>query len=421
MLEKTLNKVFSSRIFYIFFALLVSIALWLYVQYTENQDRTWDVANIQVVYKNADVLRDKGLLISSMDPETVAISFEASRSAGSRLMARGAVTVEIDLANISTTGAKPLQYEIIYPAGIDSSSVRVLSRSVAAISLLVDRLRDVAIPVQVSYKGGTASDDLIVETEEYSPRTITVEGPEDIISRISHAFVPIPRENLSATFTDDLGFVLIDKNGDEIDESVTDSLLFSHDTIRVTVPIRLVKKVPLYIELMHGAGTSDANTMVTYIPPFITVSGDPESIRDFNNILLGTIDTTRFTETTTEAFPILLPNNFTNISGESEAHVLVEVVGLAIAYYSTPNLQYVNVRPGFTATITTQTLDVRIRGPKEDLDNLDSLTNIRVVADLRDYDPGTYFVPARVFIDGIDADIGAVGERYRITVTIEKE
>jgi len=421
MLSKKLDKVFSSRAFYIFFALLVSVALWLYVQYSENQDRTWDVSNIQVVYKNVDVLRDKGLLISSIDPETVAISFEASRSAGSRLLARGAVTVEIDLANISTTGATPLQYDIIYPPGIDSSSVRVLSRSVAAISLFIDRLRDVAIPVQVNYKGGTASEDLIVEMEEFEPRTITVEGPQDVISSISHAYVPIPRENLSATYTDDLGFVLIDKNGEVLDESVTNSLLFSHETIRVTIPIRLVKKVPLYIELMHGAGSSDANTRVTYDPPFITVSGDPESIRDLNNILLGTIDTTRFSETTTEAFPIILPNNFTNISGEPEAHVLVEVLGLAIAYYSTENLQYVNVRPGFTTTIITQTLDVRIRGAREDLDSLVSLTNIRVVADLREYDPGTYLVPARVFIDGVDADVGAVGERYRITVTIERE
>ena len=421
MFSKTLNKVFSSRVFYIFFSLLVSIALWLYVQYTENQDRTWDVGNIQVVYKNVDVLRDKGLLISSIDPETVSISFEASRSAGSRLMARGAVTVEIDLANISTTGATPLQYEIIYPAGVDSNSVRVLSRSVAAISLFVDRLRDVAIPVQVNYKGGTASEDLIVEMEEFEPRTITVEGPEDVISRIGYAYVPIPRENLSATYTDDLGFVLVDKNGEVIDESVTEQLIFSHETIHVTIPIRLVKKVPLYIELMHGAGSSDANTIVTYDPPFITISGDPESIRDFNNILLGTIDTTRFTETTTEAFPIILPNNFTNISGEPEAHVLVEVLGLAIAYYSTENLQYVNARPGLTASIKTQTLDVRIRGTREDLDSLVSLTNIRVVADLREYEPGTYLVPARVFIDGVDADVGAVGERYRITVTIERE
>jgi len=161
---------------------------------------------------------------------------------------------------------------------------------------------------------------------------------------------------------------------------------------------------------------------VSYDPLYITVSGDPEVIREFNHIMLGTVDTTRFFETTTEAFPIIVPNHFTNLSGETEAHVLVEVRNLSTAYFNAENLQYVNVALGHTATIMSRTLDVWIRGNKEDLDNLVSLTNIRVVADLREYSLGSYIVPARVYVDGVDpAKIGAVGDRYRLAVTIERD
>jgi len=421
MLRKVLNKIFSSRVFYMLFSLIITIALWMYVQYSETEDQTFDLNNIQVVFLNEDVLRDKGLLISEYAPKSISLTVETSRSIASKLLDRGAVTAEIDLGRISTTGSTPLQYEIKYPTDVDKSSIRELSRSVASISLFVDRLRERPIPVQVNYRGGTASEELIAEQAEFDPRIITVEGPEDIISKIKYAYVPIPRENLSATFTEELAFVLFDENDEEIEESVASALKFSHDAINVKIPVRQVKNIPLRIELMHGAGSTDANTFVTYDPPFITVSGDPEVIREFNHIVLGTIDTTRFHETTTEAFPIIVPNHFTNLSGETEARVLVEVRNLAIAYFFAENLQYINCPPGHTATIGTRTLDVRIRGRREDLDNLVSLSNIRVVADLREYGSGTSLVPARVYVDGVEADVGAVGDRYRLTVTIERD
>jgi len=422
MLRKWLGKIFSSRVFFIIFSLVVSVALWMYVQYSEYQDEVWTIENIQVVKLNEDVLRDKRLLISSFTPESISLTVETSRAIASRLLSRGALTAEIDLANISTTGSTPLQYQIKYPTGVDKSDIRELSRSVASISLTIDRLRDRAIPVIVNYRGGTASDELIAEPVEFDPRQITVEGPEDVISRISYASVPIPRENLSATLLEELPFVLFDESGEQIDVSVTSTLEFSHETIRVTIPIRMMKNVPLRVDLMHGAGSSETNTMVSYDPLYITVSGDPEVIREFNHIMLGTVDTTRFFETTTEAFPIIVPNHFTNLSGETEAHVLVEVRNLSTAYFNAENLQYVNVALGHTATIMSRTLDVWIRGNKEDLDNLVSLTNIRVVADLREYSLGSYIVPARVYVDGVDpAKIGAVGDRYRLAVTIERD
>jgi len=94
-------------------------------------------------------------------------------------------------------------------------------------------------------------------------------------------------------------------------------------------------------------------------------------------------------------------------------------LGLDIDYYSTSNLHVINKPADYDAEVRTQSLDVWIRGKREDLDQI-SLANIRVVADLTDIRSGTSRVQARVFIDGTDADVGAVGE-YRITVTLIRE
>jgi len=146
------------------------------------------------------------------------------------------------------------------------------------------------------------------------------------------------------------------------------------------------------------------------------VSGDPEEIRELNNILLGTIDMLSFGLSDTFAFPIILPNNITNESGDVQAEVLVEVLGLDIAYPSTSNLQTINTPPGHRAEIVTQSLDIRIRGTTEDLALVTPL-NLRVVADLTDMNPGTKRVLAKIYIDGIEANIDPVGE-YEITVSI---
>ena len=416
MLRKALNRIFSSRVFYIIFSLLASVALWMYVEITEYQEQLWTVPGVEVVFRNEEVLRDRGLLISSFSPQTVTLSFETSRSVASRLKPPGAVFAEVDLTGVRSTGTAYVRFETIFPAGIDRNAVRE-TRFVDQVQLQVDKLSERSIDVHVDYKGGTASENLIAEPAEFSPQVITVSGPENVVSKIKQAYVPITRENLSSTISADLEFLLMDEFGVLIDENLLASVVTSHETIQVTIPIREVKSVPLTVDFMHGAGSTDQNTSVVIDPPMITVSGDPDALKDFNHITLGTIDTTRFGRTSTVPFAIIVPNYLKNLSGETEAFAVAEVIGLEIAYHSTANLQWINAPPDLSVVIQTQTLDVRIRGRAEDL-ALVSPENIRVVADLSGYGSGISMVPARVYVDGVDADVGAVGVDYRVTVRL---
>jgi len=417
--NKVFSVIFSSRVFYMLFSLLAAVTLWVLVEVNVNREDTYTVQSVPVIFRNEEVLRDRGLLISSYFPQMVSLEFDCPRNVAQRLT-KETLSVAVDLGNITKAGAPSLSYEIIYPSGIDLSSISAWRGSDTRISLVVGRVLDMPVQVRVDYKGGTASEDLIAEAEEYDPQTIIVSGPEEVVSRIKTAFVQIPRERLTSTFKDDLGFVLLDENDEELDESLLAPVTTNFETIHVIIPVRQMKEVPLSVALMHGAGTTDQNTNVICEPSSIKVAGDPDAIRDFNNITLGTIELTRFREMmTTEAFPIIVPNHITNLSGETEAIVAVEILGLDIDYYSTSNLHVINKPIDFEAEVRTQSLDVWIRGKREDLDQI-SLANIRVVADLTDIKPGTSRVPARVFIDGIVADVGAVGD-YRITVTLMRE
>jgi len=418
MFKERLSKI-SIRIFYIIFALVVSVALWLYVEITENDVQISEINGIEIVFKNEDVLRDRGLLITSKVPEVISLTFEASRSDLTRLATPGALTVEVDLAGISSAGTTTQAYEINFPQVININTIEILGRSASSITLVVDRLMERQIPVRGTYTGGTASVELMAEPAEFEPQSITVWGPEKEVSRIQYVYVPIVRENLSTTYTDDLDFILFDENDEELDDSLRDSVEFSQETIRVTVPIREVKDIALVVELSHGASTSSANTTVDIQPRTIKISGDPEVVKDLNSIMLGTIDMLRFGLTDTDAFAIVIPDHIKNVSGEIEAMVHVEVLGLEIAFRSTSNIQTVNTPIGYRAEILTQSLDIRIRGASEDLIQVTPF-NLRVVADLTDMSPGTSRVLARVYIDNIEADIDPVGE-YFVTVSLIAE
>ena len=422
MLRKTLNKIFSSRVFYILFSLLVAVALWMFVELNENQTQRYTIPNIKVEYRNREVLYDRGLLIASIEPQTVALTYDVPRAVIQRLN-NNTVSVEVDLANVTHTGYITLPYDIILPPDVSRNSLNGETRSVARITLLIDRLSTAAVPVRVDYRGGTASDDLIVEAVEFDPHMIMVSGPEEVLSRISYARVPIYRENLSSTQIDDMSFILFDENDEEISEPTLASVTTNQETIHVTIRIKQIKDIPLLVEFMYGAGATEQNTTYTVEPAFITVSGDPEAIREYNSITLRTINTNMFRNSDTFQCAIVTADNITNLSGVTEATVRVDIMGLDTDYYSTDNLYAINRPAGYQVEWITRSVDVRIRGRREDLD-LVSLENIRIEADLRNYtSAGTVYVQAsetRIYIDGIDANIGAIGD-YRVALRLVSE
>ncbi|MCL2249775.1 MAG: hypothetical protein FWC13_10955 [Oscillospiraceae bacterium] len=419
MLKEILKKL-PSRIFYILFALVVSVALWMYIEITENEEQTFNVSNIDINFTNEDILRDRGW-VPVIQTENLTLTFQASRADMARLTASGALSVDVNLANVQRTGEVQLDYTINWPPFVNQNAVTVARRAPMLISLHIDREVEVQIPVVVTYTGGTANEDLVAEEPQFEPQFITVRGSEEVVSRINTAYVPVLRESLSSTITEDFEFLLIDDYGEELEENLFDSMILSHYTVRVTIPIREMMLVPLHVELFHGSTTTELNTNRVIDPSHVLVSADPEIIRELNAFTLSAIDMTTFGTSTTLQFPIIIPPDIgiENISGYTSATVYITVVGLDIAYRNTSIIHVSQPPPGFEANVLTQALLITLRGHADDLAQIGS-ENIRVFADISELGQGTSTVAATIFIDGIDAPVDVIGS-YNITVTISPE
>jgi YbbR domain-containing protein len=432
MVSDFLSKIFSSKIFYIVFSVVVAVSLWIFVEINENEVQTVTLSEVQVTVIGEEILHDNNLFILSLNPEYVSLTFDTSLSSAAALRS-GQLSVQIDVSGIRTSGRRELPHEIIYPEGFDTRSIIRVTSSVSLVSMQIDKRTSKQIQVTAPYTGGTSSpEELIADPALLEPNEITVFGPEEVLSRIRIAHVNIERENISSTYTENLPFILLDYDGEEFDHELYSQLTFSDDMIHVTVPVLMIREMPLDVVFLSGAGASKDNISFSINPQTIWLSGDPDAFREIgNSITIGTIDLTTFGVTNAASpavFTIIPPANLENDSGITQATVTVEIpaaAGLEIDYYSIGNIHPVNIPPGYVVDIITQSVDVRVRGRREDLDILSNLMesggqNIRVMVDLDGLSPGQQrlFTPrVRVNIDGVEGDIGAVGE-YIVSVRI---
>lgn len=412
-LREKFGRIFENKVFYIIFSLLASITIWLYVAYVENPDVTVSVSGISIELLNKDYLTDRSLVITAVKSDTVTLRLQGQRNTVSKLKNTN-IKVTANLTEIKSTGAYTIPYTITYPMDINPSSLTVIGRSEDYLTITVDTLVKKDIKVNAVYNGGVA-DGYHAEPIEMSPGSISIAGPKEVLEKIDHVTVTIMRENISKTIDEELPFILYDNENREIS---TDNLVLSRKTVKVKIPVVMVKKVPLTVKLNPGAGADTANTLYTISPETVTLSGNADVLGNLNQIALGTIDLSQFLQTTSQTFKIALPNGTTNLTGSTEATVAVTVKGLESKRFSSSNIQVTNVTNGYTATIITTSADVLLRGTSAALSSV-SADQLRINADLSSLGTttGTFSVLANVYIDGSTGDIGAIGDT-KITVMV---
>lgn len=69
--KTTINKIISSKAFWIIISLLGSFLLWMYIMSTEETTIEKTFSNVKVVYQGADDLRAaRGLIVTDADGQT---------------------------------------------------------------------------------------------------------------------------------------------------------------------------------------------------------------------------------------------------------------------------------------------------------------------------------------------------------------
>lgn len=407
-----MKKLYNSRAFWMIVSLLASLTIWVYVTSMQSDQYKLEFRDVPVELVGEDTLRDtKNMVITDLDTSTVSVTVVGPRRIVAGLSGTD-LKACVDVSRLSRSAYTTQQYYISYPEGMDTTNIDDSGRSPSTVSFMVSPLNSKTIQVRGSFDGSLA-EGYTAEAPVFEPATITVSGADVNLKDISYAWVSFGKENVDSTYKVETGFTLMNDNGEECS---TVGLTCSDDVVTATLPLLLVKEIPLSVDLIEGAGATKANTKIKIEPESITLAGDSAILTGMNKIVLDTIDLTDFASTTSETYTIPIDNNMKNLTGATEAKVTVEIVGLETRTYKVKNISCTNVTEGYAADIISESIDVVLRGTPQQLDQLKA-ESIRAVADLTDYKESTgQFMPnVKIIVDGF-TDVGAIGQN---TISIE--
>lgn len=417
-MKETKKPIQNRRIFYAVISLIAALALWVYVRTAVNPYSDPWIYRIPVTFVGeSELTEDREMILLSGQYATVDLHVYGKRTDTATLN-RSNITVSVDLSSIRSAGDYSLDYEIHFPDNIASNAITVLEQTPSAIEISVGKMQTKTIPVYGS--GGSPAEGYLAETMICEPGEIVVRGPADIVKQIYCAQVYLDRDDLDRTVNTTLPFTLVDRDGNTIE---SEQLSCDADEIQVELPILATKEVDLTVELIDGGGATSHDVDIEIVPSKITIAGDAELLKGINQISLGTIKLSEILVQATLQRTIVLPNDTEILSGEEEASISVELVGLNSRTIRTTNIEIINAldEEQYDYEVVSKALNVVIRGKTAVVEQIYA-SNLRAVADLSDYtEPGQYKVPVTVYVDGY-ADVGILHEEeYTVVVTINEK
>ena len=409
------GKINDSKAFYIIISILISVVLWLYVVNVEKPTGEKMIRDIPITVQGTDVLSERGLMITDMSSRYLNLKLSGKRSALVKITDEN-VTVTLDVSSITTEGQWALKCKVSLPSTVTSGNVTVAEDNDYSVTVDIVKQSSKTIEIRGEFTG-TVADGYQADEFIISPATITITGQEDHVNQVAYGLVSVAQENLSDTFTGEMGFVPMSATGEKLSDL---NVEYSASTVYVTLPVVKVAEIPLTVDIIDGGGATSDDVTVTIEPSSIVVSGAEEVLTPLKAITLGQIDLSKVLSIETYTFAIPLTSELTNESGITQATVTVKVADLPSKVLEVDNIEIINVPDGYTATAVTQSLQVWVRGPEEVLDGI-SAFQVRAVADLEDTSVtvGQFRVSVTLYLDG-GQGAGIVGGDYSISISIKK-
>ena len=328
--KTTINKIVSSKAFWIIISLLASFLLWTYIMSTEETTIEMTFSNVKVVYQGADDLRaTRGLIVTGADADTVSVRLKGTRRVLGNLSSADLSAV-IDVSGISQAREMQVSYSLQYPTNVDKSSITVLSKSPETISFSVVQEANKTLEVKGVFTG-SVKDGYTAEPIQVDPSSITLYGPQEELDAVDSICVYVTRTDLDKSIAPtNCPYVLLDKDGNKLTPK---EITGNYDTVSVSMPVLMNKDLPLTVSLVGGAGATEDNCVVEIEPKSIQVAGDTTVLQTLNQLVVATVDLSSFATSYETTVTIPLDNNLRNLSGVTEATVRISVRGLETDEY----------------------------------------------------------------------------------------
>ena len=404
------NKVFS-----IVLSAVVAFGLWLYVITVVSPGSENTYYNIPVVLQNENVLKDRGLMITS-DLPAVTLTLSGTRTDLNKLDENN-INILVNAAAIEAAGVHQLNYTVLYPGSVSGNAITREWQSTNVITVKVENRVTKSVDVVVDYMGTSVPTGFIADKENaiMDYETVEVTGPESVVDKITQARIRVDLTNKNASVMGQFVYELCDANNEPVDaELITTNV----EAVNLTVKIQRVKEIALKLNPIFGGGVTEQNCSIVIEPQTIRVSGSEALLENLNELILDTIALAEIMEDQTLTIPIILPEGVTNETGVEEAVVKITFQDLKSKKLTVTNIQAINVPAGMTADIYTKQLSITVRGPSKQINSIKA-DDVKVTVDFTGVQPGENKLKGIASFESAYSSVGVV-EIIEVTANLQE-
>ncbi len=371
---------FASNFRSMLLALILAVAVWISAVTAADpgEIRSPIAVPLEIVGQ------DPSLVITSEIPSSIEVTLRAPRSVWEQLTAQGnSVRAILDLSNMSA-GVHEKEIRI----QISTRPTQIVLSSPTSVSVTLERLASVTLPIDLSLRGETAVG-YQAGKAAMDAQTVIVSGPESIVEQAEKARVLVSfagaRENIDQT----VPLQILDA-----ENSIVAGLTVNPVSVRVTIPVSQqggFRDVAVKVVVSGQIAAGYRLENISVFPPVITVfASDPALV----NALPGVVETQPLDlqdekEDISTRLALNLPPNITIVGAQTvEVQVGISPIQTSITLSNQP-INVTGLPEGLAAIVAPQTVDVIVSGP---LPLLEALTpqDIIVKVSVTDLGAGTY-------------------------------
>lgn len=377
------RKLFTNSKFLLLLSFIIACIFWVAFASTSDEESTTIVSDIPVVIELSDEAMGDGLKVYRGGDTRVTVQIK-----GNRLTVGSVTSSDIQVVaqntssiNVANTYALSLSAKKV---GV-KSDYDIISVTPSVINVTVDKEREQdfeitknidtsAVTLPTSKDSGITG--YYLSQPVISQSIVTVTGPEQEVKKINKVQVSDTitgehKENIVKT----LKVQLLDSSGDVIE---SDLLSVTPTEVDVTIQILQQKEVPVVPSFLNVPSGINVDKIASVTPSKITIASTEDVLAGITEITLDAIDFNSLDPTTTQLTQnITLPTGCINLNDEQQAKVSLDLKGYTSTVVTISDIDVKNVPSGYTAQVTTKSINLSIAGPK---DIISEITNEDITA-----------------------------------------
>lgn len=367
-------------------SIVIAVFLWIYVVTDQNPKIFDTIDNVPVKLTGVESLKERGLIISDSPEYLVDIRVYGRRNDLININKEN-IEAQVDVSQLNTKGTHYLPINI---SGIPED-VEISHRNPEAIEITLDQIVTQEKSVEVEVTGnpsqGRSYMNYIVD-----PKTVQIEGPENVLNNIRNVVATIDISNADGNVNRTLPLRAIDNSGQQVKD-----VKILPDKVGVTVPIEPTRTVPIVDNMIGKLPQGYEITNISLSPSNILIGGSERQLNTIESISTEEINIDGKTKSFEQQVQLQLPADTKVINGDETVTVEVSIKPSPQKTFEIKNIEVLNLKEPLTIQedMKNQPIKIILSGPEDQIDALQE-EDISPYIDVKNLGEGQHDVPIQL-------------------------